>query len=230
MTEREVVRLVFSGQKPPYVPWHFQFTQDPREQLCAHFGGEDAAEQAIDNHILELGSAVGFFENIGNLRFRDVFGVTWDRRVDKDIGIVEGCVLSEPTLKDYRFPNPLNPRFFRDNPAKIVKSPDRFRIFYVQPIPTQSYGHHRAAGGIPRPPRLPRRPLDATRVAVSHQGRGPPRVSPVAGTGTGRQLHLRAGARGAERCPVCQHARFYRRSASATKTNRVRSSHGTYQF
>jgi len=131
MTKREVVRLVFSGQKPPYVPWHCQFTQEPWSMLVHHFGGEDAAEAAVDNHILELGSAIGFFEEIGNDRLRDVFGVTWDRSVDKDIGIVEGCVLPEPTLKGYSFPNPLDRRFFADIPEKIAKYPDRFRVFYV---------------------------------------------------------------------------------------------------
>jgi uroporphyrinogen decarboxylase len=99
--------------------------------LVNHFGGEDAAEAAVDNHILELGSAIGFFEDIGRDRLRDVFGVVWDRTVDKDIGIVEGCVLPEPTLKGYRFPNPLDRRFFADIPAKIAKFPDRFRVFYV---------------------------------------------------------------------------------------------------
>ena len=98
MTKREVVRVVFSGQKPLYVPWHFQFTKEPWDQLCTHFGGADAAETAIDNHILELGSAIGFFEEIGYHRLRDVFGVIWDRTVDKDIGIVEGCVLPAQRL------------------------------------------------------------------------------------------------------------------------------------
>jgi uroporphyrinogen decarboxylase len=40
-------------------------------------------------------------------------------------------VLPEPTLKGYRFPNPLDRRFFADIPAKIAKFPDRFRVFYV---------------------------------------------------------------------------------------------------
>jgi uroporphyrinogen decarboxylase len=131
MTKRDVVRKVFAGEKPPYVPWHCQFTQEPWAMLVNHFGGADAAEAAVDNHILELGSAIGFFEDIGHDRLRDVFGVVWDRTVDKDIGIVEGCVLPEPTLKGYRFPNPLDRRFFADIPAKIAKFPDRFRVFYV---------------------------------------------------------------------------------------------------
>jgi len=131
ITKREVVRSVFSRQKPPYVPWHCQFTQEPWAMLLEHFGGVDAAETAIDNHILELGSAIGFFEEIGNDRFRDVFGVVWDRTVDKDIGIVEGCVLPEPTLNGYEFPNPLDARFFADIPSKIAKYSDRFRVFYL---------------------------------------------------------------------------------------------------
>ena len=131
MTPREVVCQVFAGQRPAYVPWHFQFTQEPWRQLCTHFGGEDAAERVIGNHILELGSAIGFFEPLPNDRYRDFFGVTWDRTVDKDIGIVEGCMLPEPTLKGYAFPDPLDYRFFQDIPKKIAQFPDRFRVFYL---------------------------------------------------------------------------------------------------
>jgi hypothetical protein len=80
---------------------------------------------------LELGSAIGFFEDLGENRTRDVFGVVWDRSVDKDIGIVEGCVLPEPTLANYRFPDPLDRRFFADIPAQIARYPNRFRVFYL---------------------------------------------------------------------------------------------------
>ena len=38
---------------------------------------------------MELGSAIGFFEDLGADRVRDVFGVVWDRSIDKDIGNVE---------------------------------------------------------------------------------------------------------------------------------------------
>lgn len=131
MTKREVVRRTLNGQMPPYVPWHCQFTQEPWAMLCRHFGGVEAAEVAVDNHTLELGSAIGFFDDIGHDRFRDFFGVTWDRTVDKDIGIVEGCVLLEPTLAGYTFPDPLDPRFFADIPGKIAQFPDRFRVFYL---------------------------------------------------------------------------------------------------
>lgn len=131
LTKRDVVYKVFDGQRPPYVPWHFQFTKEPWESLCSHYGGAAAAEEAVDNHILELGSAIGFFDGLGNNRVRDVFGVIWDRSIDKDIGNVERFVLPEPTLEGYVFPDPLDARFFRDIPARIARQPDRFRVFYL---------------------------------------------------------------------------------------------------
>jgi uroporphyrinogen decarboxylase len=111
-SKREVVRQVFARGKPAYVPWHYQFTHEAWDKLVAHYGGDAAAETVIDNHILELGSAIGFFEAIGQERYRDVFGVVWNRTVDKDIGIVEGLVLPEPTLKGFELPDPLDRRFF----------------------------------------------------------------------------------------------------------------------
>jgi len=130
MTKREVVQTVLMGQRPPYVPWSFSFTKEANDALCEHFGVSDL-EDILDNHLLKLGSDIGFFEDIGNDCVRDVFGVVWNRSVDKDIGIVEGCVLPEPTLKGYDFPNPLDPRFFADIPAKIQQYGDRFRVFQL---------------------------------------------------------------------------------------------------
>ncbi len=130
MTKREVIRLVLDGGKPPYVPWSFSFTVEAKEKLAAWYGHDDLVS-AVDNHILGLGSDIGFFEDIGENRVRDVFGVVWDRSIDKDIGNVERSVLREPTLTGYEFPNPLDRRFFEDIPGLIAKYSDRFRVFQV---------------------------------------------------------------------------------------------------
>ncbi|NLF09367.1 MAG: uroporphyrinogen-III decarboxylase-like protein [Pirellulaceae bacterium] len=130
LSKREVVRLVLRGKKPPYVPWSMGFTKEAREKLQRHFGCEDI-EIPLDNHLLKLGSDIGFFDELGDDRARDVFGVVWDRSVDKDIGNIEGRVLAEPTLAGYEFPNPLDRRFFADIPTKIERFPDRFRVFQI---------------------------------------------------------------------------------------------------
>ena len=130
MSKRDVIYAVLKGQKTSYVPWSCGFTKEAKEKLQAHYGSVDW-DDAIQNHILKLGSDIGFFTDLGNNHLRDVFGVTRDRSIDQDIGNPEGCVLSEPTLKHYNFPDPLDRRFFADIPQRIAKYPDRFRIFQI---------------------------------------------------------------------------------------------------
>lgn len=130
MTKREIVKEVLDGHVPPYTPWSFRFTQEAREKLAEHYGTSDLTG-VLGDHILELGSDIGFFEDLGNWQFRDGFGVVWDRTIDKDIGNVCTKVLPEPTLAGYRFPDPLDPRFFADIPEKIRRYPDRFRLFCI---------------------------------------------------------------------------------------------------
>ncbi len=130
MTKREVIRIVLEGKRPPYVPWSMGFTKEAKEKLLAHYGCDDL-EQPLQNHLLKLGSDIGFFDELGNDRVRDVFGVVWNRSVDKDIGNVEGCVMPEPTLDGYKFPDPRDGRFFADISTKITRFPDRFRVFQI---------------------------------------------------------------------------------------------------
>jgi uroporphyrinogen decarboxylase len=130
MTKREVIYEVLNGKRPPYVPWSFSFTKEAREKLVKHYENDDL-QGLLHNHLLTLGNPIGFFEDLGDDRFRDVFGVVWDRSIDKDIGNVESPVLPEPTLDGYQFPDPLSPRFFDDIPTKIEKYPDCFRVFSI---------------------------------------------------------------------------------------------------
>jgi uroporphyrinogen decarboxylase len=130
MTKREVIQIVLSGQTPPYVPWSCGFTKEAGARLKEYFGTIDL-EDALDNHFLKLGSDIGFFTDLGDQRFQDIFGVVWDRRIDQDIGNVEGCRLPEPTLQHYAFPDPLDPRFFSNIPGCIDRYWDRFRVFQI---------------------------------------------------------------------------------------------------
>lgn len=129
MTKRDVVRSVLDGRRPPYVPWQIGLTHEAREKLATFLGRE--LEDVLQNHFLGLGNGIGFFDPVDENRFRDVFGVVWNRSIDKDIGNVEGCLLPEPTLKGYVFPDPLDPRFFADIPSRMIKYGDRFRVFSI---------------------------------------------------------------------------------------------------
>jgi len=128
MNKREVVRTALEFKCPPYVPWSFKFTKEANELLIKHYGTEDI-DAAVEHHIVRMGSDIGFFEDIGNDCVQDVFGVVWDRTVDKDIGIVKGVLIPEPTLEGYTFPDPLDHRFFDNIEPLIDSKPDMFRLF-----------------------------------------------------------------------------------------------------
>jgi len=130
MTKREVVKSVLEHKRPPYVPWHFGFTVEAKQKLTQHYGSDDIMD-ITDNHILFLGDDIGYFEDIGNNRFRDVFDVVWDRSIDKDIGNVNGQVLPDPSLEGYVFPDPVADRFFKNIPYLLDKYSDRFRVFEI---------------------------------------------------------------------------------------------------
>ena len=96
----------------------------------AHYGTADL-EPVLQSHLVLLGSDIGFFTDLGNDCVRDVFGVVWERSVDKDIGNVSGCILQEPTLKGYSFPDPRDRRFFEEIPGKLARFGDRYRVFQL---------------------------------------------------------------------------------------------------
>ena len=130
MTKRDVIKTVLDGKKPPYVPWSFKFTEEPKLMLQNYFGVSDL-DGVLHNHILLLGNDIGFFNDLGNDQFQDVFKVVWDRSIDKDIGNVSGCLLSEPTLAGYKFPDPHDKRFFANIEPEISKKPDMFRLYHI---------------------------------------------------------------------------------------------------
>ena len=130
MTKREIIKLVLNGDKPPYVPWSFKFTEEPKKKLQEYYGVADL-DIPLENHILNLGNDYGFFDLIGIDLWRDVFGVVWDRNIDKDIGDVKGSVLREPTLNGYKFPNPQDSRIFENIESEIATKPDLFRVFQI---------------------------------------------------------------------------------------------------
>jgi len=130
LSKREVIYKALEGTAPPYVPWSLGFTVEAEEKLQEYYREHDL-EPILQNHLLKLGSDIGFFEEVGDNLVRDVFGVVWDRRVDKDIGNVVGCALPMPTLKGYTFPDPLDERFYSQIPDQIARFGDRYQVFQI---------------------------------------------------------------------------------------------------
>jgi uroporphyrinogen decarboxylase len=130
MTRRDIIKLVLAGRKPPYTPWSFKYTLEAKEMLLSYYHTEDL-DNILFNHILMLGSDIGFFDKIGPNLYRDIFGVIWDRSIDRDIGNISGSLIREPSLKGYSFPDPLDTRFFANIESSIKAKPDMFRVFQI---------------------------------------------------------------------------------------------------
>lgn len=131
MTKREVVAAALAWRRPPYVPWSYGFTQEAHERLVEHFGTRDL-EPIFHNHLAWYGNqGPEPFVHVGNEHYRDVFGVIWDRSVDKDIGVVANCLLPEPTLANYRLPDPADPKWYAGIPDMLARDHDKYRIFAV---------------------------------------------------------------------------------------------------
>lgn len=78
-----------------------------------------------------VGNDIGFFDYLGHERFRDVFGVVWDRSIDRDIGNPEKPLISVPDLSAYTFPDPHDQRFFSNIETLIKEKPNMFRLFQI---------------------------------------------------------------------------------------------------
>jgi len=64
MEKREVVKRALNFRDIPYVPWHFKFTVEAKDKLKEYLDGRDM-EEYLQNHLLELGNDIGFFEYMG---------------------------------------------------------------------------------------------------------------------------------------------------------------------
>lgn len=130
MNKREVIYQVLEGKRPPYVPWSFSFTHEAQEKLRIHYQTNDI-EPLLQNHLLFLGNSFDCFKIVEDNIYQDIFGVNWDRSIDKDIGTVVNKILPNPTLNGYHFPNPNDPRIYANISDEIQLHGDRFRIFGI---------------------------------------------------------------------------------------------------
>ena len=125
---RDIVLAALEHRTPPYVPWQIGLTEEAAEKLKARYQVEDP-DSVLNNHFVMLGTNIETFVDVGSHRYRDPFGVVWDRSIDRDIGVVDGCILPEPTLGRYGFPDPRDVTFAPTGRSDTLGNDDRFRVF-----------------------------------------------------------------------------------------------------
>lgn len=127
MTRRERVKQAISLSQPDMVPYHFDFTVPARQKMVKHFGTE-ALDDVLGNHLAFIKALPpDAFCEVKPGFIRDEWGVTWNRTVDKDIGVPD-APLAEPNLDGWRFPDPFDKRRFERFPAFTEQHEDQFII------------------------------------------------------------------------------------------------------
>ena len=141
MTKRERVRKAIQHQQPDKVPWTIALTDPALARLADHFDdprltGSHFFDEWVGNHFkgvkpLGKGQFHGLEDEVKPGLWRDGWGVIWDTRGlygEGEWGRPVNCVLPEPMLANYTFPDPPSPEDFRHYPQFVEGNREYFRV------------------------------------------------------------------------------------------------------
>ncbi|MCX8053743.1 MAG: uroporphyrinogen decarboxylase [Armatimonadetes bacterium] len=131
MTRRERVIAAINHRQPDICPYTVDLTSQAYERLVDYVGDPGYVER-IGQHILAAHYGWKVENPPGSGYWRDHFGVVWNKNgVDKDIGVVENYLISEPTLAVYEFPKVDVDAIRRSCEALLATSHDTFTVFNI---------------------------------------------------------------------------------------------------
>jgi uroporphyrinogen decarboxylase len=111
------------------VPWFWSPTIRCAERLKAHLGVDDLSEFTAP-HMFGVCSTLENMEPVDETHVRDVYGVVWDRSVDKDIGTpVEWPIHGPADLSRYPWPDATDASRYAHIPDLLAEHRDRFTVY-----------------------------------------------------------------------------------------------------
>ena len=125
MSDRDDVIAALEFRPPAKTPFFFPMTAPAREKLLAATDGKHPLFEQGDSFVWHKVHHRGF-EEIRPGHFRDIFGVVWNRTLDRDIGVVENEVLPEPSLSTLTLPDPDAPMLYEGAECVKAEHPDKF--------------------------------------------------------------------------------------------------------
>lgn len=129
MTRRERVIDAIRHVETDVVPYDIGLTHQEYEKVASYLGDPDFGRK-MGNHLSNV-YYDGYLTEIipGSGYWKDDFGVVWNRNgADKDIGVIDGYVLPEPSLDKYKFPILDEKRLRSGYEALMNNAGDTFRF------------------------------------------------------------------------------------------------------
>ncbi len=131
MTPKERVIKALNFEQPDVVPYSIGFTIPAHQKMVDYYGDPEFVS-LLGNHLAKLShTRKDAWVEVEPDRWRDEFGVVWNRSVDKDIGVIEDFLLKEPTLDGYAFPDPREPGLFDHYANATRANEDRFVVSQI---------------------------------------------------------------------------------------------------
>ncbi len=117
-------------QQADIVPYQINTTIPARAMLAAHYGTTQL-DDLLGNHIVRYKSRLEYEPLAEPGLSRDEWGVVWNRKVDRDLGVPVNRVLADRDLGALLLPDPCDPRRYAGLPAFFAANPTRFTLFGV---------------------------------------------------------------------------------------------------
>ncbi len=125
MTTRERVLTALRHQQPDAVPYDVRFTLPAHARMVQYYG-DPHFEARLGNCFtwLRPHPPEARFTEVAPDIYEDEFGVQWDRRIDKDIGVVCNRLVTPENVTSFAFPDPDDPSRYESFDETIATSPD----------------------------------------------------------------------------------------------------------
>jgi uroporphyrinogen decarboxylase len=112
------------------VPYSIKFTVEARESYSRHLGRSFNEIEDFGSYVIASHTNDGWRECRPGY-FVDYFGVTWNKTVDRTLGVVDGVLLPEPSLRGFSFPSARELPVYAKIEANTIRYPDRFHMLSI---------------------------------------------------------------------------------------------------
>jgi len=127
MNCRERVLRALKHEKTDIVPYQLDLTDEVHDRLAKYFGDAAFFEKTGSHLAQERNES---FTSYASFKFRDMFGVIWNRIQEGDFGVVEEFILEDAEFGDYIFPLP-DEKIIDEKCRRLEKQKDKFRIYHI---------------------------------------------------------------------------------------------------
>ncbi len=128
MANRERVIMSLEHRQPDRIPYCITFTEKARAEMERYYGDPDFESKLGNCFTIISSEPEESWKEVKPDIWQDQFGVLWDRRIDKDIGVVCNTKVTKDNFMDFHFPDADDPsRFIRYKPA-IENNKDSFFV------------------------------------------------------------------------------------------------------